>query len=384
MKCKPLRPGPGAARSRNARPARFVASPRCEIWRALLRRHRLFCLLLAALLLVSLGASATPDEEWSVIVALDAGPGKKPGTREAARLQARTHFAKHQSLIEGFLSKYPEDPRAFDARLRLAAILAAEGKMDNVQSQVDEAMRLLSAVEKAPGAPQELRADAGFRRASLYLQSLTGREYEMRGSIVNEARNFVAKYPGDRRGPRLLVEAATVCDSDPALKSELLNAARALSKEDALNRRIADDLGRLDLLDKPLHLKFDTLQGGTFDTDAQAGNVVVLVFWSAESPHSLMWMQSFRRAVDKLPKSGLRIATVSLDTNKTALVQRMKEFQISDWPTNFDGRGWDNAAARPLGINALPTVFVLDKFGALRALNARDSYDLWVRRLLRK
>ncbi|MEI6033836.1 MAG: TlpA disulfide reductase family protein [Verrucomicrobiae bacterium] len=341
-------------------------------------------ILLALALFLPLFAWAGADEEWSAIVALDAGPGKPPSTREAARLQARSHFSKHQKLIEGFLSRYPGDPRAFDARLRLAAILAAAGKMDNVQSQVDEAMRLLAGLEKSSGTPQEIRADAGFRRVSLYLQSLAGRENEMRGSIVEAARGFVAKFPGDRRGPRLLVEAATVCDSDPALKRELLSEARAQSKDEVLSRRISDDLSRLSLLDRPLHMKFPTLQGGSFDSDAESGNVVVIVFWSAESPHCLLWMQEFRRTLAKLPKDNLRVASVSLDTNKNVLVQRMKEFQIEAWPTDFDGRGWDNAIARPLGINSLPTVFVLDKSGVLRALNARDRCDLWIRRLQRE
>ena len=341
-------------------------------------------LLLAVLLLAPLCARAGMEDDWAAIVALDSGPGKKPSSREEAQLLARTHFAKHQALIEKFLAAYPNDPRSFDARLRLASILAAKGKMDNVQNDVDEAMRMLASLEKSPVAPAEKRADAGFRRVSLFMQSLIGRESEMRGSIVDSARNFVAKYPADRRGPRLLAEAATICDNDPALKRALLNEAKTLSKEEALNHRIADDLVRLNLLDKPLHLKFSTVQGGTFDTSAQKGNVVVLIFWSAESPHSLMWMQAFRRTIDKLPKSNLRIATVSLDTNKSELARRMKEFQMESWPTNFDGRGWDSSVARPIGINALPSVFILDKEGVLRAINARDNHDLWIRKLLRE
>jgi hypothetical protein len=54
------------------------------------------------------------------------------------------------------------------------------------------------------------------------------------------------------------------------------------------------------------------------------------------------------------------------------------------WPINFDGKGWENAVARPLGINALPTVWILDKRGILRTLNARDSYDYWIQRLERE
>lgn len=341
-------------------------------------------LLIAILLLWAACAYATPDTDWTAIVAMDAGPSKKPATREEAQLLARTHLGKQKKLIEVFLSQYPSDPRAFDAKLRLAAILAATGKMDNVPQQTEEAMRILTALEKSSDAPAGKRADAGFRRASLFLQGTIGHESGMRDAIVDTARNFVAKYPGDKRGPRLLVEAATVCDSDPELKRKLLEEARALSKEEELNHRIADDLVRLNLLNKPLALKFSTLQGGTFDISAQKGKVVVVVFWSAESPHSLMWMQSFRSALAKLPKADLRIITISLDTNGNALSQRLREFQIEDWPTHFDGKGWDNAIARPLGINALPTVFIFDKSGVLRALNARDNYGTWITKLLKE
>jgi hypothetical protein len=337
------------------------------------------------LLSVAACALASPDSQWKEIVALDVGPSRKPTGRDDAQLLARTHLARQKKLIDVFLAQYPSDPRAFDAKLRLAAILAAMGKMDNVQQQVDEAMRILIALEKTPDAPAQKRADAGFRRTSLFLQGTIGREAQMQESIVRAARSFVQMYPGDKRGPRLLVEAATVCDNNPALKRELLNEARALSKEEELNRRIADDLVRINHLGKPLDLKFSTLQGPVFETAAQKGKVVALVFWSAESPHSLLWMQRFRAFIAKLPKGEkIQVVTVSLDTEKATLLQRLQEFQIADWPTNFDGRGWDNAVARPLGINALPTVFILDKSGILRACNARDDYGTWIADLLKE
>lgn len=341
-------------------------------------------LLLLGLLVFSVCASASQDTEWAAILAMDAGPSRKPATREEAQVLARAHLSKQKQMIETFLAKYPADPRAFDARLRLAAILAATGNMDHVPQQIDEAMHILKALEGASDVPVEKRADAGFRRVSLFLQSLIGRETEMREAIVSAARGFVEKYPGDKRGPRLLVEAATVCDNEPALKRKLLNEARTLSNEEELNHRIADDLVRLNHLDKPLELKFSTIQGGGFDTRAEKGKVVVIVFWSAESPHCLMWMQHFRAAQEKLPKAGVQIVTVSLDTNSQELSRRLKEFHIEDWPTNFDGRGWDNSIARPLGINALPTVFILDKSGILRAVNARDNFGLWITKLMKE
>ncbi len=340
------------------------------------------CLL--ALFFAPLLAVAAPDEDWARIVAMDAGPARKPTSREDAQLLARQHFATHRALIESFLAANPDDPRAFDAKLRLTAILAATGQMDGNQKQVDEAMRLLGDLEKSQSVPVEKRADAGFRRVSLYLQSLRGREAEMRTSLVDAARGFTSRYPGDRRGPRLLVEVSSICDNDPALKRDLLTQARSLSTDEPLNRRIADDLTRLNKLDKPFEISFSTLQGRNFDSSALRGNVVVIVFWSAESPHCILWLPKFRKAIAALPKENLRVATVALDSDRNEVSKRLAEFQMSDWPTFFDGLGWENAIARPLGINALPTVFVIDRAGILRSINARDNVDIWVRRLLRE
>lgn len=329
-------------------------------------------------------ALASADTDWQQIVAMDAGPGKTPRSREEALQIARVHFANHRRIIEAFIAANPNDPRVFDAKMRLAAILAATGEMEGKQQPVDDAMRQYAELEKDASATREQRANAGFRRVSLYLQSLRERIPEMRPALVDAARNFVVKYPGDRRGPRLLVEVASVCDNDPQLKRRLLEQARSLTSEDALRRRIADDLKRLDRLDRVMELKFPTIQGGTFDSAALKGNVVVLVFWSAESPHSLLWFPKLLRGLGDLPKENFRVATVALDSNRTEVLRRMKELGIEDWPTHFDGNGWENAIARPLGINELPTVFIIDRTGKLRAANARDNADIWVRRLLRE
>ncbi len=326
--------------------------------------------------------ASAPESAWSTIAAMDAGPSKKPASREEAQWIARTHLSKQKRLIEEFLSKYPNAPQAFDAKLRLAGILATEGKMDNVKAPQDEAQRILTELERQDSTPASKRADAGFQRTSLFLQSTMGKESQMRESIVRVARQFVEKYPGDKRGPRLLVEAATVCDEDPSEKRALLQEARALTNEDSLSHRIADDLVRLDRLGKPLNLRFDTIQGGTFNTANPQGGPTVIVFWSAASPHSLMWMQSFRNFIQ--PFKNVRVATVSLDSDKSLLRERMKELRIEDWPTHFDGGGWQNKVARPLGINALPTVFILDKSGILRALNARDTYGALLSNLSRE
>ena len=339
--------------------------------------------LIVFLLLATAGfAIATPDEDWNAIVALDAGPGAKPKNLEEARALAKTHLQRQEKMVSEFLEKNPADLRSREARMRLASLLAAIGKMDNRQSQVDDAMRMLQALEKEPSAPREVRAEAGFRRVSLLLQSLQGQENERRRDIVAAARNFQNRFPGDRRAPRLLVEVATICDNNPPLKRELLDEARRLSNEPALNRRIADDLKRLELLDKPLALEFPTLQGGRFNITSCRGRVTLVVFWSTESLPSLLWIEDFRRALPKLPADKLAVVTIALDQNPATVREVMEGLGISQWPTACDGQSWQSPLVRPYGINALPTILLLDQIGTLRAINARNSYESWIRKLL--
>jgi AhpC/TSA family len=341
-------------------------------------RFLVFCLLP---LLIPLRVDAGPAEDWRHILSLDTGPKRKPTTREEANLLARNHLLIQRKAVEQFLAKYPGDPLTFDAKLKLARILAAEGMITGDQSKVDEALRLLGDLEKTPGVARERLADAGFARASLSMQNQNGGAQQIRDSIISSARNFAARYPGDRRGPRLLVEAATVCDDFPNQKRDLLDEALRLTDEEALKRRISDDYRRLDLLGKPLELKLAAQDGAEISLARLRGYVVVLIFWSASSPHSLLWLRDFRTAWESLPKDQIRVVTVSLDESRKTLDSRLRELR-ANWPTHFDGMGWRSPVARRLGINALPSVWILDKRGILRTINARSSYETWIRQLL--
>lgn len=345
------------------------------------RKALLFATLAVAMVLPAL-VHAGAEEDWAAIVAMDAGPKKKPTTRDEARAFARNHFAAHRAAIETFLAKYPADPRVFDAKLRRAALLAAEGKMDENPKKVDEAFVLMTELEALPGATHEQRATAGFQRLSLYLQSQKGSTDRTRQAVVDAAKGYTARYPGDRRGPRLLVEVATVCDDAPNLKRQLLNDALRLTSEEPLKQRISDDLKRLDLLGQPLDLRLTTMSGAPLNLASLRGNVVVVIFWSADSPHSLLWLRNFRAAWEKLPRENLRVVTVSLDTDRKLLAEKLAELPPS-WQTHCDGKGWESPLARSLGINALPTVWILDKKGVLQTLNAQAGYETWIRQLLR-
>ena len=46
-----------------------------------------------------------------------------------------------------------------------------------------------------------------------------------------------------------------------------------------------------------------------------------------------------------------------------------------DWPQHFDNEGWDNHFALEFGITSIPTLWLVDRQGDLRALNARHDLE---------
>lgn len=340
---------------------------------------------LAALLVAATTWSAHADanSDWANVLKFDAGPSATPTSHEEAVRIAHEFFGRQQAALRSFIAAYPSDPHVLDAKLRLISIQAAEGEMDQQPEQVRQALLAFMALERSPNTPPSRLPDVAFRRISLEMQTFQGTKEQIRDAVVTAARNYAIRFPDDKRAPRLLVEAATECDDTPDTMRDLLTTARSLSKEAALDDRIADDMRRLNTLGTPVNAKFSTIQGGTIDLAALRGNVVVLIFWAAESPPSLIWLQRFCKDISHIPQEQLKIVMVSLDESRKDVDEAVQLLNLT-WPINFDGKGWENAVARPLGINALPTVWILDKRGVLRTLNARDSYDYWIQRLERE
>jgi hypothetical protein len=331
---------------------------------------------LAALLAATTCACAGIEEDWRTILALDAGPKTKPASAEEARLAAANHLDKQRISLESFLQKYPTSQQAPEARLKLAAVLGTSAAMTGDVVRRKRAIGLYEQVEQS--SPGSLAADAGFRKASLLMQQADLGTPQGRETAIAAARAFAARHPSDPRGPRMLVEAATV--ADPAAQRTLLEEARAANPPQDLIPRIEDDLRRLSHLGKPLDLQLPALNGGILDLEALRGKPVVLAFWSSESPQSLIWLRDCRAAWTPQIAANARLVAISMDPNRKAAVERARALH-PEWIVGFQPGGWDAPAARSLGINALPSVWMLDSKGVVRSIQARNDWASWLSRL---
>ena len=329
----------------------------------------------------STGRAGAADEDWRAVVALDAGPRVQPENREAAAQMVFGHLAKQEKALRGFLIEHPSDARSFEARLRLARLLQIRADLENSDKPRAESKRLLDELEKT--ATPEQRPELEFAKVARLMRGLRPTDAAQRDAVLRAARQFQAAYPADRRVAALLVEVATLFDAQPKTKEVLLEDARAVASDEELKARIADDLKRVRLLGEEVTLRFTSLQGEEITLEAFRSRPVFILFFATISPPAVAAVAKLQQELATLPKGAARVIGISLDENREAATTFLKTRAIS-WPVACDGKGWQSSLARDFGINAVPTLWLLDAQGKLRSLNALQSPAAQVRHLLQE
>ncbi len=351
------------------------------------RRHAgsLVTILLSAFWVGSaaLQAGTEADHAWQVILQQAEGPGNRFHSQEEATRAAHDHLDRQEAALRDFVRLYPGDAHRYSAQIRLATVLAAKGRLTHQSAALTEARKALSDLETDPATPVPVKADAGFARVSQLMSDVSAHlDDAARGSLLQTVRKFDADYPSDRRTPNLLTELATLYDAQPVQKKALLEEAYGRTTDENVRKRLNDDLRRVALLGQPLDARLQPWEGGPSTSLAShRGRVVVLLFWASWSLPSLHELAGLEQDAAQFTGQPVDFVTVSLDEDRAALAATIKVAKLR-WPVHCDGRGWRGELVRTLGINALPTVWVLDRKGALLTLNARGQEVELIRQAL--
>lgn len=306
---------------------------------------------------------------WNAVVALDAGPGQFPRTVEEAKVLYTKHVVVQEGAVRRFLEAAPAgDSRLFEAQMRLARVLTIRAELEGKADIQTESARILDKLEASGSAEQ--RAEVGFTRISQWMRRNRFPDAVQRQELLLAVKEFREKFPSDRRVARLLVEVATRFDREPAVKGELLATASRATQDAGLKKRIADDQARLELLGKPLNLKFTDLNGRQFRMEDCRNRPVVVLYFAANSQPSLEAWKAVGETLRKYPEA-VRVG-ISLDEDRVAM-ERVRKVFGENWVIAWDGRGWMSSLARRWGVNVLPTVWLVDKKGVLVSLDALEE-----------
>ena len=198
-----------------------------------------------------------------------------------------------------------------------------------------------------------------------------------------QVRALQQEFPKNSDLPDLLLAAAKA-----HLANNHVDKAAALAKEVIAARPDDDEsarsiLKRIDLLGKPLPIKFKAVDGREVDLEKMRGQVVLVDFWATWCTICIVELPKVKATYHKLHPRGFEIVGISLDEDKADLDKLLKQQKLP-WPQYFDGKGLENKLAQEFIVTGLPLMLLVDKKGNVRDLNAREDLADKVERLLKE
>lgn len=142
-------------------------------------------------------------------------------------------------------------------------------------------------------------------------------------------------------------------------------------------------LRNIERLGLPIDLNFTALDGRHVSLAELKGKVVLVDFWATTCSPCVRDLPDLKQLYTKYKPQGLEIVGISLDSNKEALIRFVEKEKIP-WPQYYDPAGETNRLAQTYGIVGIPIVWLVDRHGLLRQLNARQDQEQKVEVLLKE
>jgi thiol-disulfide isomerase/thioredoxin len=191
---------------------------------------------------------------------------------------------------------------------------------------------------------------------------------------------FRVAAPADERGADLLSNLALIHEDDPEHHRALLEEILATYPDSRRARFTRGVLRQLDGLGQPFELAFDEVRSGRrIDLADWRGRVVVVDFWATWCGPCVADLPALKELYERYHPRGVEFVGVSLDRSedeggRRALLDFLEERDVP-WPQFYQGEEWDSAFSADWGIQAIPTLFVVDRQGRLAAVDARRKLE---------
>lgn len=296
----------------------------------------------------------------------------------AERLRGRS------KLIAEFLEKFPQSPNRWDARMSALeatnTLAMIEEREPDLQAQAVE----LRSIADDKDAPENIRADAG-----LVLLQLATAEFDKARSLASAESlsaaigKFLETHPNDPRQPVLRLTEAQAFEAFAPERARALYEEAAKNENEQIAKAAKTGLMTMEMRSKTLELSFTALDGREVDLAKMRGKVVLIDFWATWCPPCVEEAPALVETYEKFKDRGFEIVGISLDVDKKALEKFVADYGMT-WPQAFDGKRWDGELAKRFNIEAVPTMWLLDREGKLADPNPRENLEKAIEAALEK
>ena len=343
---------------------------------------------------IALAASARPDDTptvstnnmegdkvWKAVNKITVPPMPPPEWRDKPPAQNEVAEFFAPKLVEGataardFYTKFPDHPKAAEARRREYQLLSIAVNRYHLIAQVPRFEKLQQERLADPKVSDDEKVKIRVTEIERLLRDLP----DSATDVETKSRALLKDFPKRDEPYQLLV---AVMQNSPPEKAAAL--AKEISESEApeeIKKQAGALLKTTDALGKPVNIQYTALDGREVDTAKLKGKVVLIDFWATWCGPCVAEVPNVKAAYEKLHEKGFEIVGISFDQDKDSLEQFIKKESMA-WPQFFDGKGWENKFGQEFGIRGIPTMWLIDKEGKLRDLNARDGLELKVKGLL--
>lgn len=282
-----------------------------------------------------------------------------------------------------FYTRFPKDTNAIDAKLSEMGALSfvvEKAGATNQQARLDAAYKAILADTNLPEDDRfDLRNDA-------VQKAVQDKESEGDTAMLAEfekgTRALQKEFPHRPEIMDMLMSLAQL--SDPEKSREMVKEIAASDAPGEMKEAAAAISNQLNRVGKPLALKYAAVDGREVDLDKMRGKVVLVDFWATDSERSVDLLPAVKEAYGKFHAKGFEIAGINLDEEKESLTNFVAEEKV-EWPQYFDGKPIEtNKYAAEFGLKErdIPAMWLVDKKGVLRYINAEFDFDKKIERLL--
>ncbi len=314
------------------------------------------------------GTFPQPPKTWETVPPPEAEVEKFRATESARLARAAAQAAE-------FYTRFAQDPRVEEAKAKEYELLSVAAQLGN--TNVLERLESLEAVKlNDRSLPEEDRfhiaATAANRRALAKMPQ--GRAAAL-AELEKGARSLLAQFPNRTETYEMLQMVAL--ESEPEKAVQL---AKEISASNA-PAGVKEAVKPLRMVGQPLGLQFKAVDGREVDLAKMRGKVVLVDFWATWCGPCVEELPNVLSAYEKLNPKGFEIVGISFDKDKDRLLTFVKDHKMT-WLQYFDGKVWENEFGKQFGIQGIPAMWLVDKKGILRDINARNKLAERVERLL--
>jgi thiol-disulfide isomerase/thioredoxin len=219
-----------------------------------------------------------------------------------------------------------------------------------------------------------------------YSNSIIVKNYRKPEPIRTALEHFKKRYPGSEELLELYQKAVRYLSGTDAQAeitkemekefpdSEEVRQAKKLAEREAEKKK---------LLGKPFELRFkDRLSGQLIDTADLRGKVLVIDFWATWCGPCVAEVPKMKALYEQYHDRGVEFIGISLDRKISTLVEFCKKKGMT-WPQYCEaGKTWETELSQKWMINAVPTIYIVDKRGKLYALDGRGKVEQYLNELL--